>query len=179
MKISTPLVRLSLALALSAAGQQVHAEDQCIEFAWDVRAEHLLFAMHPKLVAAGTDQASTPAVSLNQLYQLHLQKQTDVKFPTPPGAREAKPDGYGGLAQLQVAVAGAYRISADQPVWIDVGFNGALLKPQDFQGRRGCNAPHKIVEFVLPMGVRLTLQISNAASAEARISITPSPDAAH
>jgi hypothetical protein len=179
MKISPQLVRLTLALALSMAVQQVRAEDQCIEFAWDVRAEHLLFAMHPKVIAAGADRAGTPAVSLDQLYQLHLQKQTDVKFPTPPGAREAKPDGYGGLAQLQVAVAGAYRISADQPLWIDVAFNGALLKPQDFQGRRGCNAPHKIVEFVLPMGVQLTLQISNAANADVKISITPSPEAAH
>ncbi len=178
MKTSNSLLQLTLAIALALCVQQVRAEDQCIEFAWDVRAEHLLFAMHPKMLAGGSDRASTPTVSLNQLYQLHLQKQTDVQFPTPPGAREAKPDGYGGLAQLQVAVPGAYRISADQPLWIDVAFNGALLKPQDFQGRRGCTGPHKIVEFVLPMGVQLTLQISNAADADVKISITPTPGTA-
>jgi hypothetical protein len=179
MKNQISILRITLALALTLPIQQVCADEPCIDFAWDARAEHLLFAMHPKMLAAGGDRATTPTVSLNQLYQLHLQKQADVQFPTPPGAREAKPDSYAGLARLQVAVAGAYRISADQPLWIDVAFNGALLKPQDFQGRRGCNAPHKIVEFVLPMGVQLTLQISNAASAEARISITPAPDAAH
>jgi hypothetical protein len=173
------LARIAGVLALLAGAQQARAEEKCLEFAWDVRAEHLIFAMPPKLIAAGTDRPSTPVVDLDRLYQLHLQKQTDVQFPTPPGAREARPDGYGGLAQLQVAVPGAYRISADQPVWIDVAFNGALLKPQDFQGRRGCNAPHKIVEFVLPMGVQLTLQISNAANTDVRIAITPSPEAAH
>lgn len=170
---------LATVLAAILVAVPAMAEDKCIEFAWDVRAEHLLFAMQPVQIVAGTDRASTPTVSLDRLYQLHLPKQTEVQFPTPPGAREAKPDGYGGLAQLQVAVPGAYRVSADQPLWIDVAFNGALLKPQDFQGRRGCNAPHKIVEFVLPMGVQLTLQISNAANADVKISITPSADAAH
>jgi hypothetical protein len=167
------------ALALTFAAHSSSAGDQCIEFAWDVRAEHLIFAMQPQPLAAGSDRASTPSVSLDRLFLLHLQKQDDVKFPTPPGALEARPDSFGGLALLQVAVPGAYRISADQPVWIDVAFNGALLKPQDFQGRRGCNAPHKIVEFQLPMGVQLTLQISNAANADVRISITPSPDRTH
>jgi hypothetical protein len=179
MKLLRQFSRCAGILALTVYTYQARADEKCIEFAWDVRAEHLIFAMQPKAIAAGTDRASTPAVDLDRLYQLHLQKQADVQFPTPPGAREPKPDGYGGLAQLQVAVPGAYRISADQPLWIDVAFNGALLKPQDFQGRRGCNAPHKIVEFVLPMGVHLTLQISNAANADVKIAITPSPDAAH
>jgi hypothetical protein len=178
-KTSPSVARIAGVLALTIAAQSAWADDKCVEFAWDVRAEHLIFAMQPKALAAGADRASTPGVTLDRLYQLHLQKQADVQFPTPPGAREARPDSYAGLAQLQVAVPGAYRISADQPLWIDVGFNGALLKPQDFQGRRGCNAPHKIVEFVLPMGVQLTLQISNAANADVRIAITPSPDGSH
>lgn len=171
--------RIAAVIALALAGSLARADDKCIEFAWDARAEHLLFAMKPVTIAAGTDRASTPVVSVDRLYELQLQKQSGVQFPNLPGARETMPDGYGGMVQLQVAVPGAYRVSADQPLWIDVAFNGALLRPQDYQGRRGCNAPHKIVEFVLPMGVQLTLQISNAASATARISITPSPDKAH
>ena len=151
------------------------AEDaaHCIEFAWDARAEHLLFAMAPKQLDAGTDRAITPVVTIDRLYQLRLQPQATVHFPTPPGARELRPGGFGGLAQLQVAVPGSYRISADQPLWIDVAFNGALLKPQDYQARRDCTNPHKIVEFQLPMGVNLTLQVSNATGADARITITP------
>ncbi len=179
MILSPTAARIACALVLAVGAQPAWADDKCIEFAWDVRAEHLIFAMPPKALAAGTDRASTPAVSLNRLYQLHLQKQSDVQFATAPGAREVRPDSFAGLAQLQVAVPGAYRISADQPVWIDVAFNGALLRPQDFQGRRGCTDPHKIVEFQLPMGVQLTLQISNAASADVKISITPSPDGSH
>jgi hypothetical protein len=127
-----------------------------------VRAEHLIFAMRPD--AGGGIRSGQ-----------HANGQPGPPVPAAPAKtdRRAISDAarrtrgqarlYGGLALLQVAVPGAYRISADQPLWIDVAFNGALLKPQDFQGRRGCNAPHKIVEFQLPMGVQLTLQISNAA----------------
>ena len=183
LRRTAPLLA-SLALASVALADATPAiagdpPQGCIEFAWDVRAEHLLFAMKPVILAAGVDRASTPVVTVDRLYQLELQPQTGVKFPTPPGVREARPEGFGGLAQLQVAVPGTYRISADQPLWVDVAFNGALLKPLDYQGRRDCTNPHKIVEFQLPMGVNLTLQVSNATSASARISITPTPDPAH
>jgi len=166
-------------LVLAASGAEAaERSGGCIEFAWDVRAEHLLFAMNPLPLAAGVDRATTPTVTVDRLYQLHLQRHADVTFPMPPGVRELRAEGFGGLAQLQVAVPGTYRISADQPLWIDVAFNGALLKPLDYQGRHDCTNPHKIVEFQLPMGVNLTLQISNATSAEARISVTPAPEPA-
>ncbi|MFI4891029.1 MAG: hypothetical protein ACHQIL_10900 [Steroidobacterales bacterium] len=177
--VASTIAHIAGLLLLAIAAQAARADDACIEFAWDVRAEHLIFAMQPKALAAGSDRAGAPAVGLDRLYQLHLAKQADVQFATPPGAREMRPDSYAGLVQLQVAVPGAYRIAADQPLWIDVAFNGALLKPQDFQGRRGCTSPHKIVEFVLPMGVQLTVQISNAANADVRLSITPSQDGSH
>ena len=60
-------------LALTIAAAPARADEKCIEFAWDVRAEHLLFAMQPVKIVAGSDRASTPAVSLDRLYQLHLQ----------------------------------------------------------------------------------------------------------
>jgi hypothetical protein len=169
----------SSAVAFAVAAPAAFADGQCIEFAWDARAEHALYAMQPELLSAGADRATAPAVSVDRLYQLRLKPQTAVQFPTGPGSREAAAGAYAGLAHLKVAVAGAYRISADQPLWIDVAFNGALLKPQDFEARKGCNAPHKIIEFVLPMGVQLTLQFSNAANPDAKIAITPAPDAAH
>lgn len=169
---------LAHALALALAPALAYADDQCIEFAWDVRAEHALFAMEPLRLPAGKTPVSAPTLALDHLYQLSLKPQPEIQFPTAPGGREPAAGAYAGLAHLQLAVAGAYRISADQPVWIDVAFNGALLKPQDFEGRKGCNAPHKIVEFVLPMGVQLTLQFSNALNQDVKVTITPSPEAA-
>jgi hypothetical protein len=164
-----------LAGALLLAAGSAPAADDCIEFAWDVRAEHALFAMQPARLTAGIDAATAPAVSPDRLYELHFARQTEVRFPTAPGGRAPAEGAYAGLVHLKLAVPGAYRISSDQPLWIDVALGGALLKPQDFQGRKGCNAPHKIVEFSLPMGVELTLQFSDVRSADAKITITPTP----
>jgi len=74
-----------------------------------------------------------------------------------------------------VPQAGNYRISLDAPLWIDVLADAAALPARDFQGRPGCSAPHKIVEFELPGNTPLTLQFSGAQSATVRLAITRSP----
>jgi hypothetical protein len=170
---------LSALCALAYGTGAARAAEPCIEFAWDARAEHALFAMQPVQLPAGAERRAAPLLNVDRLYQLQLRPQADVAYPTPPGGHSPPDKAFGGLAKFQVAVAGAYRISADGPVWIDVAFNGALLKPQDFEGRRGCNNPHKIVEFVLPMGVELTLQFSAAVDQNVKIAVTPSPEPAH
>ena len=172
-------IRLLGILACGSWALPAAADPPCIEFAWDVRAEHALFAMPPELREAGADRATAPALSPDRLYQLHLSPQTAVKFVAAPGGREPADGAHAGLARLKLAVAGAYRIAADQDLWIDVAIGGVLLKPQDFEGRKGCNNPRKIVEFVLPMGVELTLQFSNAQNADAKITVTPAPAAVH
>jgi len=48
-----------------------------------------------------------------------------------------------------------------------------MIASADFQGRPGCLAPHKIVQYQLPAGRQLTLQFSAAASAQLRLTITP------
>ena len=69
---------------------------------------------------------------------------------------------FAGLVRLTVETAGVYRISLDQPLWVDVIANGTVVPAKDFQGRSGCNAPHKIVEFQLPAASPITLQFSGS-----------------
>ena len=77
-----------------------------------------------------------------------------------------------GIVRLAITHAGRYRISLDEPFWVDVVTGSQMLNSQDFQGVPGCNAPHKIVEFDLPAGNELWLQISGAISATLRLSVT-------
>jgi hypothetical protein len=56
--------------------------------------------------------------------------------------------------------------------WIDIIDGAALVKSLDFQGRGGCERPRKIVEYELPAGRGLTLQLSGAKDAEVMIAIT-------
>jgi hypothetical protein len=81
--------------------------------------------------------------------------------------------------RFRVAADGVYRISLDQPFWIDVVANGKIVPSKDAEGRRGCSAPHKIVEFDLPSNRVLLLQFSNGMSPHVRVAITPTAPAAN
>jgi hypothetical protein len=70
-----------------------------------------------------------------------------------------------------------YRVSLEQPLWVDVIANGTLVPAKDFQGRPGCNAPHKIVEFTLPAQVPITLQFSSGGVSTVKVTVTRSPAA--
>jgi hypothetical protein len=160
-------------LCLVAAAAR--ADDPCAGFAWDVSHERALFATDAKALPAGKAVASSPMLAADRLYQLQLSSQPEVTFAAPPGKKMLADSAYAGLATLAVDKAGAYRISLDQSFWLDVVATGALISSKDFQGRAGCSAPHKIVEFVLPAGTPLTLQFSGATSKTLRVTITRSP----
>jgi len=149
--------------------------DPCTAFPWEVRHERTLFATTPRPLAAGSAQAGAPPLSAERLYQLQLTAQAQVAFAMPPGKHHPPADGYGGLATMTLEKPGLYRVSLDQPAWVDVVANGILIAARDFQGRAGCNAPHKIVEFMLPAGIALTLQLSAAASPAVKIAVSRAP----
>jgi hypothetical protein len=124
--------------------------------------------------SAGKAVTSSPTLLPDRLYQLQLSAQPDVIFAAAPGKKTLADGAYAGLASLTVETAGVYRFSLDQPFWLDVAANGALIRSKKFQGRPGCNAPHKIVEFILPAETPLTLQFSGAASPTVKVSVTRS-----
>jgi len=69
-----------------------------------------------------------------------------------------------------------YRIALDRRVWADVIANGSSVQAKDFQGRPGCNAPHKVVECMLPAGAPVTLQFSGANAPTVKVTVTRSPE---
>jgi len=164
-------VLLALLPAIVVAGPA----DPCTAFTWEVGHERALFAATPELLAAAAAPKGAPALKPERLYQLQLIPQARVVFAVPPGKRQPSADGYGGLATLTLAKPGRYRISLDQPAWVDVLANGAVIAASGFQGRGGCHAPHKIVEFMLPAEVALTLQLSASAAPAVQIAVSRAP----
>jgi hypothetical protein len=177
--------RLCLLLALAGVAVAVAAQraiadqdDPCAGFSWNVARERALFAAAPQSIAAGRELKSTPLLAPDRLYELQLGKQGQVTMPLAPGRKsvgDAGYDGharYAGLARLQLPRAGSYRISLDQPAWIDLLADGKMLDSSGFQGRPGCVAPHKIVQFTLPAGPELVLQFSAATIPRLRVTIT-------
>jgi hypothetical protein len=171
------LLLFGAAFGFVAAPMLAHADDPCAAFTWDVRHERALFGQPARPLAAGQTTAASPILTTDQLYQLALSVQTQVTFTTPPGGKRRVEPAYAGLARLTVHESGVYRIALDQPVWVDVIAGGAVVAAKDHQGRPGCNAPHKIVEFQLPAGMPVMLQFSGGEVATVKVTISRSPAA--
>lgn len=162
-------------LLLSGAGGVAAAQDPCAGFKWDVAAERALFAKSPEAVTAGKDAPSAPAVQVARLYELALAPQDAVKFAVPPGKKGLADGAFAGLVHFKVPAAGAYRVSLDHGFWIDVVARGELVSSTDFTGAHGCNGPQKIVQYTLPAGDDLVLQLSGATKDRVRFTLTPVP----
>ncbi|MGB6603685.1 MAG: hypothetical protein WA747_10255 [Steroidobacteraceae bacterium] len=173
------MILLALGVLATAARAAPAPEDPCGTFKWDVRHERSVFSTHAQPLAAGKAAAAAPAVIPEHLYELKLHKRADVTFAIPPAQKHAPPDGSSaGLVRLEVATSGRYRVALSQGFWIDVVADGVSIQSSDFEGRSGCAAPHKIVEFMLPANTPLVLQFSGAVAPVLRLAVTRAPAAA-
>lgn len=172
LRMGAPLLAL---LALPLAPTHARADDPCAAFSWDVRHERDLFGKQPVDLASGRAFADAPALTPDRLYELELRAQPEVSFAAPPSRTWSEEATYAGLARLTVDTAGIYRFALDQPAWVDVVANGAVLQSRDAQGLVGCSAPHKIVEFALPAGKSLVLEFSASVTPAIRVTVSRSP----
>jgi hypothetical protein len=165
---------LYLALAVGQGATPAAAgDDPCSGFSWDMTRVRTLFAGSPQIVNAGRDPQQAPALVSGRLYQLQLSPQAATHPALPPGKHSDDPHSFAGLARLELEHSGSYRISLDQPGWIDVVAGQAAIDSSGFQGRPACSAPHKSVQFPLPAHQVLLLQFSAVPSARLRVTITP------
>lgn len=170
-------LRLALLVACSLAGAPAFAVDPCDGFTWQVTQERALFRGAPQSLPAGKDSAAAPQLALERLYELQLLPQTEVSFVAAPGKKMLTDGTHAGLALIDIPAAGRYRVSADSEVWIDVAAENQLVASRDFRGQRGCNAPHKVVEYDLPRAGRYMLQLSMSTPQSVRATVTRSPGA--
>src|SRR5580658_9665194 len=110
-----PAVSMLLALLLGSFALPAGADEDCVDFKWDVSKERILFAGAPADLTAGYDRASAPLIVPNRLYRLQLQTQDTVAFSVPPGKPLTGTQSFAGLATLKVAVPGSYRVAVDVP----------------------------------------------------------------
>jgi hypothetical protein len=170
----TILISILLALGFGGTGS-VLADENCVDFKWDVTQERSLFAGTATPLDAGTDAKSAPVIQLNHLYALKLNSQEKVSFAVTPGKKVPASGSNAGIVSFNLPGGGSYRVAIDMPFWIDVVSNGALVSAKDFQGQRACSAPHKIIEYDL-LGTRpFFLQLSNAVPDGVRLTVTAVP----
>jgi hypothetical protein len=159
---------LSFAAATTAS---FAGDDPCTGFRWDIQHEHALFATAPESVSLGKDVGSSPTLMVDKLYELALAPQGQVTFAASPGKKGPVDGASAGLARLKLPAAGDYRVSLDRGFWVDLVTDHSLVSATDFQGRPGCDAPHKIVVYSLREAYDVVLQLSGAGS-RVRLTIT-------
>ncbi len=160
-------------IATTGAAAGAADTDPCTRFTWDVSRELAAMKQTPRAVAAAVKPgADIPQIEPEKLYEVKLADQPKVTFLARP-ARGAGTDGtYAGLVRFRVEKAGKYRVSITSGHWIDIVDGTQLVSSRDFQGQHGCKRPHKIVEYELPAGRDLTLQLSGSVEAQVVVAIT-------
>jgi hypothetical protein len=164
------------ALLLGLCGAAAHAEDPCAGFKWNVAHERALFAGDAQALTSTQDAGSAPGLAPEHLYNISLLPQATLALRVPAGAKSRFGGAFAGFARLNIAVAGLYRVSLDQPGWIDlVGAHGVIAS-SDFSGQRGCSTPHKVVQFELPAG-GILLQLTGITGSHVQLTLTQAPAA--
>jgi hypothetical protein len=164
------------ALLLGFSGAAAYADDPCAGFKWSVTHERALFAGNAQAVTAAPDAGSAPALAAEHLYDISLLPQATLALRVPAGTKSRFGGAFAGFTHLNIAAPGLYRISLDQPGWIDLVGEQGVIASSDFSGQHGCSAPHKVVQFELPAG-GLLLQLTGIAGAHVQLTLTPAPAA--
>lgn len=112
-----------------------------------------------RLTAAGSEgRTSRARLAVGQAATLALLPTPDVRYPHRP----EKPGGsvsYGGLARVDVAEAGVYRVALSSAAWVDLVRGGTAATSVKHGRGPGCTGIRKMVDYSLQPG-RYTLQVS-------------------
>lgn len=144
----------------------------CDSFTWDVSHELGVLGQLAKAITAGTDGKKPVRLELDQRYSVKLVPQGTVHFAVKPGKPMLDDGAQAGVFSFHTPKAGRYRVSITTGHWLDVVDSGRLVVSSDFQGQRGCEKVHKIVQFELSGNKDFVLQLSGGTQPNLDVAIT-------
>jgi hypothetical protein len=150
------------------------ASGGCGAFSRDVTHEIAVMRSAAIPVTAESGVEARPSLGLDKHYALSLLAQKHLRLAIKPGRAARTGSPRGGAFQFEVPVSGRYRISITSRHWIDVVDGETVIESADHFGP-ACNVLHKIVEFDLSPGRKLTLQVSGQDDAIIGLAITAAP----
>jgi hypothetical protein len=156
----------------AARAEEETPKSGCDAFTWNVSHELAVLDQPAKPLQAGRDAKSAPRAEMDSHYVLSLVPQGNVKFPAKPGKQPAGEGAHAGLLVFHAAKPGRYRVSTSTSHWLDVVDGRNLVVSRDFQGQRGCEKAHKIVEFELSGNKDFVLQLSAGVDEKIGLAIT-------
>jgi len=167
------IAALTLLMATGVMAHEPPAEG-CGAFSRDLAHELKILrgAAVPANAVAG-EIRELPKLKLDTYYAVSLAPQELTRFAARPGRASRTPKWRGGVFQFEVPTPGRYRVSISSRHWIDVVDAKTIVESVGHFGP-GCELVHKVVEFDLPAGRPLTLQLSGHDDAMVSLAITAS-----
>jgi hypothetical protein len=146
----------------------------------DPAPELRLCATKPSLMTAlRRPSTQARAVPMDQRLILQLAPQQSVVLPGTSAELErerakAHSTTYAGVARLEAASAGTYRVSVDRDAWLDVvTVGGRPLDPAPEEGTFDCDGTQKVLVYTLPAAGTYWLQIALSPRRETLLSVIP------
>jgi hypothetical protein len=128
-----------------------------------------------KSITAATDGKKPVPLELDQHYSVKLAPQDKVKFAVKPSKPALDDGAHAGVLSFHTPKAGRYRVSITTSHWLDLVDGGLIVVSSDFQGQRGCEKVHKIVQFELSGNKNFILQFSGGTQANLDVAVTGVP----
>lgn len=173
MRLLSAFMLVSLALSPVQAATHAGLPSGCDTFSWDVSRELAALSSTPRPLEAGDGREGVAVhIELDTFYRVALPPQAQVTMAARPGKPMLDDGAHAGLLHFRAPAEGRYRVSITSGHWIDVVDAGQVVPSLDFQGRRGCPLVHKIVEYPLPAGRDLVLQLAGATDDRVGVVIT-------
>jgi hypothetical protein len=158
--------------AMKEGGGMREGNGGCDSFTWDVSHELDVLGKPAKSITSGTDGKKPVRMELDQHYAVKLLPQGTVKFAVKPGKPQLDDGAQAGVFSFHTPKAGKYRVSITTSHWLDLVDGALVVVSQDFQGQRGCEKVHKIVQFELSGNKDFALQLSGNTQATLDVAIT-------
>ncbi len=175
------MTMLLISLALQAATASAMPPAPATEAPCPATPAALPAELAPWRAAQPMTAATTAETSGNALFtpgkaaDLTLASTPDVKYairPENPGGSVS----HGGIAAIEVARAGTYRVAIDSAAWIDVIAGGKSLESVGHGRGPACSGIRKMVDFRLEPG-RYLLQLAGNGAPRMRVIVAAVPGA--
>jgi hypothetical protein len=168
---------LAMCLSHAATGaepSQAPRPTGCGAYDYDISTEMALLTKPGTVIeAAASINTSDAVLESGRTYRVALKEQGQVQLPVEPRRHVLEEGAYAGMVSFKVPADGTWRVSLSKETWAEVvAPDGAAVKSSRFQGREGCPAIRKFVDFPLLGGVNDVLQLSGGTDAEMSVVIT-------
>jgi hypothetical protein len=169
----TALEGMPRSRATSTMQRRNQMQGGCGDYTANLHSEMKLMSERLTNVMAGSTAASAARIRSRVAYSVRLLSQQQVHFSVPPGQNRSGTGRSAGVLALGALPAGKWRISTDNPVWLDLVASGQIVESSAFEMKMGCTTILKTVVWAVRGKTPLLIQVSGATQPSVRLLVTP------